>query len=59
MSTLVIVGAGPRGTGLLERIAANAPELLPADAPLHIHLVDPYPPGVAGSGGTRSRRCCG
>ncbi|WP_405011599.1 FAD/NAD(P)-binding protein [Kitasatospora sp. NBC_01539] len=45
MSTLVIVGAGPRGTGLLERIAANAPELLPADAPLHIHLVDPYPPG--------------
>ncbi|PBC77822.1 FAD-NAD(P)-binding protein [Streptomyces sp. TLI_235] len=45
MSTLVIVGAGPRGTGLLERIAANAPELLPADRPLHIHLVDPHPPG--------------
>ncbi|MFG3050600.1 FAD/NAD(P)-binding protein [Kitasatospora sp. NPDC048239] len=46
MSTLVIVGAGPRGTGLLERIAANAPELLPADRPLQIHLVDPYPPGA-------------
>ncbi|MGW4892202.1 FAD/NAD(P)-binding protein [Kitasatospora sp. NPDC004240] len=45
MSTLVIVGAGPRGTGLLERIAANAPELLPPDHPLHIHLVDPHPPG--------------
>ncbi|MFC6595930.1 FAD/NAD(P)-binding protein [Kitasatospora paranensis] len=45
MSTLVIVGAGPRGTGLLERIAANAAELLPADVPLHIHLVDPHPPG--------------
>ncbi|WP_327680625.1 FAD/NAD(P)-binding protein [Kitasatospora sp. NBC_00458] len=45
-STLVIVGAGPRGTGLLERIAANATELLPAERPLHIHLVDPYPPGA-------------
>ncbi|MFC5667906.1 FAD/NAD(P)-binding protein [Kitasatospora misakiensis] len=44
-AVLVIVGAGPRGTGLLERIAANAPELLPADRPLHIHLVDPHPPG--------------
>ncbi|MEU8515855.1 FAD/NAD(P)-binding protein [Kitasatospora sp. NPDC048722] len=46
MSVLVIVGAGPRGTGLLERIAANAPELLPADRPLHVHLVDPHPPGA-------------
>ncbi len=42
--TLVIVGAGPRATGLLERIAANAPELY-GHAPLTIHLVDPYPPG--------------
>ncbi|WP_239135295.1 FAD/NAD(P)-binding protein [Streptomyces sp. SID12488] len=42
--TLVIVGAGPRGTGLLERIAANAPELY-GDSGLDIHLVDPYPPG--------------
>lgn len=25
--SLVIVGAGPRGTGVLERIAANLPEL--------------------------------
>ncbi|MET8625028.1 FAD/NAD(P)-binding protein [Kitasatospora sp. NPDC004669] len=46
MTRLVIVGAGPRGTGLLERIAANAAELLPADRPLDIHLVDPYPPGA-------------
>lgn len=45
MSTLVIVGAGPRATGLLERIAANAAELLPGTSPLEIHLVDPYPPG--------------
>ncbi|GAA2438040.1 FAD/NAD(P)-binding protein [Streptomyces glaucus] len=42
--SLVIVGAGPRGTGLLERIAANAPELY-AGPGLDIHLVDPYPPG--------------
>ncbi|MEU0689064.1 FAD/NAD(P)-binding protein [Streptomyces uncialis] len=45
--TLVIVGAGPRTTGLLERIAANAPGLLSGDGAdtLDIHLVDPYPPG--------------
>ncbi|GAA2131886.1 FAD/NAD(P)-binding protein [Kitasatospora kazusensis] len=41
----MIVGAGPRAVGLLERLAANAAELLPADRPLRIHLVDPYPPG--------------
>ncbi|WP_316526306.1 FAD/NAD(P)-binding protein [Kitasatospora brasiliensis] len=45
MSSVVIVGAGPRGTGLLERIAANAAELLPTERPLAIHLVDPHPPG--------------
>ncbi|MFJ9587638.1 FAD/NAD(P)-binding protein [Streptomyces acidicola] len=42
--SLVIVGAGPRGTGVLERIAANAPELYAGSA-LDVHLVDPYPPG--------------
>ena len=42
-STIVIVGAGPRGTGLLERLAASAPELHPDG--LDVHLVDPYPPG--------------
>ncbi|MEW1655376.1 FAD/NAD(P)-binding protein [Streptomyces sp. NPDC093707] len=42
--SVVIVGAGPRGTGVLERIAANAPELY-GDAPLDLHLVDPHPPG--------------
>ncbi|MFG2943113.1 FAD/NAD(P)-binding protein [Streptomyces sp. NPDC048282] len=42
---LVIVGAGPRGTGLLERIAANAAELY-AGQGFDIHLVDPYPPGA-------------
>ncbi|MEU5769241.1 FAD/NAD(P)-binding protein [Streptomyces asoensis] len=44
-ATLVIVGAGPRGTGLIERIAANAPELY-AGPGLEIHLVDPHPPGA-------------
>jgi hypothetical protein len=43
-AVVTIVGAGPRGVGVLERLHANAPELL-ADAALEIHLVDPYPPG--------------
>ncbi|MFF9897436.1 FAD/NAD(P)-binding protein [Streptomyces longispororuber] len=42
--SLVIVGAGPRATGLLERIAANASALY-GGAHLDIHLVDPHPPG--------------
>lgn len=42
---LVIVGMGPRGTGLVERLAANAAELYGATAPLDLHLVDPHPPG--------------
>ncbi|MBM7442098.1 FAD/NAD(P)-binding domain-containing protein [Streptomyces sp. HB132] len=41
---LVVIGGGPRGTGVVERIAANAAELY-GDRPLDIHLVDPYPPG--------------
>ncbi|WP_053802475.1 FAD/NAD(P)-binding protein [Streptomyces rimosus] len=41
---VVLVGAGPRGTGLVERLAANAPELYGAEA-LDLHLVDPHPPG--------------
>ncbi|MEU4151887.1 FAD/NAD(P)-binding protein [Streptomyces sp. NPDC026659] len=41
---LVVVGAGPRATGLLERIAANSPELYGGQG-LDIHLVDPHPPG--------------
>ncbi|MDH6583615.1 putative NAD(P)/FAD-binding protein YdhS [Streptomyces sp. SAI-133] len=43
--SLVIVGAGPRGTGLIERIAANAPELYDGSG-LDLHLVDPHPPGA-------------
>ncbi|MFE7356119.1 FAD/NAD(P)-binding protein [Streptomyces sp. NPDC057543] len=42
--TLVVIGAGPRGTGLIERIAANVPDMYEG-CPLDIHVVDPYPPG--------------
>ncbi|MGW5780819.1 FAD/NAD(P)-binding protein [Streptomyces sp. NPDC003863] len=42
--SIVVVGAGPRGTGFLERLAANLPELY-GDEPLDVHLVDPHPPG--------------
>ena len=46
---IAIVGAGPRGTGLLERIAASVSELLPrvgTTAGLDVHLIDPYPAGA-------------
>lgn len=43
VGSLVVVGAGPKGIGLLERIAANAPDLLRGR--LTVHLVDPFPPG--------------
>ncbi|CCH34700.1 hypothetical protein BN6_74730 [Saccharothrix espanaensis DSM 44229] len=42
---MVLVGAGPRASGLLERIAANAPDL--HGGPVEVHLVDPF---AAGSG---------
>ncbi|MGW6731842.1 FAD/NAD(P)-binding protein [Streptomyces sp. NPDC055013] len=44
-AVLVVVGAGPRATGLLERIGANTPELWDRDGELRIHLIDPHPPG--------------
>jgi FAD-NAD(P)-binding len=43
-SQLAIVGAGPRGVCVLERISANAAELLGDDG-LVVHLIDPFPPG--------------
>ncbi|GAB3469430.1 FAD/NAD(P)-binding protein [Actinophytocola sediminis] len=43
MTTAVcVIGAGPRGTSVLERLCANAPH----GTPLVVHLVDPYPPGA-------------
>ncbi|KWX02138.1 hypothetical protein LI90_3179 [Carbonactinospora thermoautotrophica] len=44
-AVIAIVGAGPRGTGLLERIGANVPELFGGRA-LEIHVIDPFPPGA-------------
>ncbi|MEB3371622.1 FAD/NAD(P)-binding protein [Saccharopolyspora mangrovi] len=40
MSAVCVVGAGPRGTSVLERLCAWAD-----DRPLEIHVVDPFPPG--------------
>jgi len=41
--TVVFVGGGPRTAGLLERLGANAAELLAG--PLQIHVVEPFTPG--------------
>lgn len=41
---LAVVGAGPRGTSLVERIAANAAEAAPGRR-VEVHVVDPHPPG--------------
>ncbi|UQN30311.1 FAD/NAD(P)-binding protein [Brachybacterium kimchii] len=41
---IVVVGAGPRPSGLLERLGANAAEF--ADAHVRIDLVDPSTPGA-------------
>ncbi|MFJ4655861.1 FAD/NAD(P)-binding protein [Nocardia sp. NPDC088792] len=38
-----LVGAGPRGLSVLERLIANAEEFLPPGARLRIHVVDPQP----------------
>ncbi len=45
MQTVVIVGAGPRGTSVMERLLAQH-ALDSAAQPLHIHLIDPFPPGA-------------
>ncbi|HET6258925.1 FAD/NAD(P)-binding protein [Pseudonocardia sp.] len=48
-SAIAIVGAGPRGVGILERIGASVPELLPGTrhgTGLDVHLIDPYPAGA-------------
>ncbi|WP_286257723.1 FAD/NAD(P)-binding protein [Streptomyces graminofaciens] len=38
-----MIGAGPRGLSVLERICANADGIA---RPVVVHLVDPYPPGA-------------
>ncbi|MBT2530127.1 FAD/NAD(P)-binding protein [Streptomyces sp. ISL-99] len=42
---LAVVGAGPRGTSVLERLCASVPALAP-DVRLTVHVVDPAPPGA-------------
>ncbi|MFE6482458.1 FAD/NAD(P)-binding protein [Streptomyces sp. NPDC057757] len=42
---VALVGAGPRGTSVLERLCASVPELLAPGARLTVHVVDPAPPG--------------
>ncbi|MEV0148816.1 MULTISPECIES: FAD/NAD(P)-binding protein [unclassified Nonomuraea] len=44
-AAVVVVGAGPAGTCVLERICANAPDLI-GDGGLDVHVVDPYPHGA-------------
>ncbi|MEV6851904.1 FAD/NAD(P)-binding protein [Actinoplanes sp. NPDC051411] len=41
LARVCIVGAGPRGLAVLERICANA-----GDRQVELHVVDPYPPGA-------------
>ncbi|MFG1669819.1 FAD/NAD(P)-binding protein [Streptomyces sp. Y7] len=43
--SVALVGAGPRGTSVLERLCASATELLPPGALLTVHVIDPAPPG--------------
>ncbi|WP_228031868.1 FAD/NAD(P)-binding protein, partial [Streptomyces phyllanthi] len=43
--SLALVGAGPRGTSVLERLCASVPELLAPGARLTVHVIDPSPPG--------------
>ncbi|NJP65304.1 FAD/NAD(P)-binding protein [Streptomyces spiramenti] len=41
---VAIIGAGPRGTSLLERLIANAAECAPGRT-IDVHIIDPHPPG--------------
>jgi uncharacterized NAD(P)/FAD-binding protein YdhS len=47
--SVVVIGAGPRAVGWLERFAANRAALIVdgsvVDAPVAVHLVDPFPAG--------------
>lgn len=43
-ASIAVVGAGPTGTCLVERICANATDLLGWPS-LDLHVIDPHPPG--------------
>ncbi|MEV1047524.1 FAD/NAD(P)-binding protein [Streptomyces sp. NPDC049916] len=40
-----LIGAGPRGLSVLERLCANAGSA-PEGTPVTVHVADPYPPGA-------------
>lgn len=40
--SICVIGAGPRGLSVLERLCANARS---EPGTVHVHVVDPYPPG--------------
>ncbi|GEB20628.1 hypothetical protein AAU01_33830 [Paenarthrobacter aurescens] len=42
---VALIGAGPRGTSVLERLLANWAADTPPGATLDVHVVDPYPAG--------------
>ncbi|MCD4853531.1 FAD/NAD(P)-binding protein [Arthrobacter sp. AK01] len=42
---VALIGAGPRGTSVLERLLANWAAQTPESTALHIHVVDPFPAG--------------
>jgi uncharacterized NAD(P)/FAD-binding protein YdhS len=42
---IVVVGAGPRALGLVERLGANVRELGRPGERVDVHVVDPHPPG--------------
>ncbi|MEU0009413.1 FAD/NAD(P)-binding protein [Streptomyces sp. NPDC006314] len=42
--TVGVIGSGPRGLSVAERLCANA-RSQPEGSTVHVHVVDPYPPG--------------
>ena len=40
-----LIGAGPRGLSVLERLCANAEQSF-GEGPVTVHVVDPFPPGA-------------
>ncbi|MFE3187135.1 FAD/NAD(P)-binding protein [Streptomyces violascens] len=45
VQTVAVVGAGPRGLSVVERICANASAVAPGRR-IHVHVVDPFPAGA-------------
>ncbi|MFI6350278.1 FAD/NAD(P)-binding protein [Streptomyces sp. NPDC050560] len=43
--TVGVIGSGPRGLSVVERLCANA-RSMPAGSTVRVHVVDPHPPGA-------------